>query len=62
MKKFKGSISTNIHGSDCEFEFEVEDDATEDDIEHIARECAFDLIEWSFWPVPEEQEKEKADV
>lgn len=48
MRKFVGSIGTRMHGSDCEFEFEVEDDATEEQIEEIAQECAFELIDWHF--------------
>lgn len=43
-RKFKGTISTD----ECEFEFEVPDDATVDDIEHEGREAAFDLVTWSY--------------
>jgi len=48
MRKFKGVIRTNKVGSDCQFEFEVDDDATEGEIEEVARECAFELIDWHF--------------
>lgn len=48
MRKFKGIISTNIVGSECEFEFEVEDDATEEDIEMEARDAAFNWISWEY--------------
>lgn len=48
MRTFKGSISTNKFGSECEFEFETEDDATDDQIEELAREVAFEKIEWSY--------------
>jgi len=50
MKKFKGTIRTNKQGSDCQFEFEVEDDATEEEIDAEAREVAFENIEWSYEP------------
>lgn len=48
MRKFKGRISTDKVGSDCEFEFEVDDDATEAEIEETAREAAFNFIDWSY--------------
>ena len=53
MRKFYGEISTNIVGSECEFEFEVEDNATDVEIEECAKETAFNLIDWWY----EEQEK-----
>ena len=56
MKKYTGYIETNKVGSTCNFEFEVEDDATEEAIEEIAKETAFNLIEWSY----EEAEGEDA--
>lgn len=48
MKTYKGSVSTNKVGSNCEFEFEADDDATEDEIEELAREAMFEQIEWNF--------------
>jgi hypothetical protein len=48
MKKVTGWIATNKIGSECEFEFEVEDDATDEEIEREARDSAFDLIDWSY--------------
>lgn len=48
MKKITGWIATNKVGSECEFEFEVEDDATPEEIEEQARDSAFDLIDWSY--------------
>lgn len=47
-RKFTGSISTNKVGSECSFEFEADDDATEDQIEELAREAAFDWIDWNY--------------
>ena len=48
MKKFTGVIRTNKVGSDCHFEFEAEDDATEEEIDEIAREFAFESIDWHY--------------
>lgn len=48
MRVFKGKISTDKIGSTCEFEFEVEDTATDDEIEQAARDAAFEHIEWNF--------------
>lgn len=48
MRKFKGKIKTDAQGSDCEFEFEVPDDATPELIEREAREAAFNFIEWHY--------------
>lgn len=48
MRKFKGGISTNIHGSECKFEFEVEDDATDEEIEETAQQAAFEWIDWYY--------------
>ena len=51
MRTFKGSIGTNKVGSQCEFEFEMDDDATEEEIEEVAQECAFEKIDWHFTEV-----------
>lgn len=48
MKQIKGYIKTNKVGSTCEFEFEIEDDATPEEIEEWAKEAAFENIEWSY--------------
>jgi hypothetical protein len=48
MREFKGFIKTDKVGSLCEFKFEVENDASDTDIEEIAKECAFELIEWNY--------------
>ena len=48
MKFFKGEIATDSVGSGCEFEFEVEDDATQEEIDAEARQAAFDLVSWSY--------------
>lgn len=48
MRKFKGGISTNIVGSEREFDFEVEDDATQEEIDEAAQMAAFELIDWYY--------------
>ncbi len=48
MRLFKGFICTDKIGSDCEFEFEIEDEYTEYQIEGIAKEVAFNHISWYF--------------
>jgi len=48
MRRFVGYISTSKIGSECTFEFEVDDDASEEEIEREARETAFNLIDWSY--------------
>lgn len=48
MRRFKGMIRTDNIGSECEFEFEVEDDATEEQIQKEAREAAFEYVQWHY--------------
>lgn len=48
MRKFKGSIKTDVQGSEIEFEFEVEDDATPEQIDAEAKEAAFDFVQWHY--------------
>ncbi len=50
MRKFKGLARTNKVGSDCHFEFEVDDE----EIEDIAKECAFEFIDWYYKEVDNE--------
>lgn len=48
MRTFTGTIKTDVEGSEVEFEFEVEDGATPEQIEDEAKQAAFDCIQWSF--------------
>lgn len=48
MKKFKGYVQTNIVGSRCEFEFELEDDCTQNDIEQAAHEAAMQEVDYNY--------------
>lgn len=54
MKRFRGYVKTSRAGSRDEFVFEADDDASDKDIEDIAKDCMFDLIEWGY-----EEEAEK---
>lgn len=47
-RKFTGSVSTNKVGSEDQFEFEVDDDATEEQIEEAGREAMWERIEWFY--------------
>lgn len=48
MRTFKGKIATDSQGSECEFEFEVADDATQAQIEAEAREATAFCV--PYWP------------
>lgn len=48
MRKFTGVIKTDIEDSACEFEFEVEDNATDEEIEAAGKEVAFGHIDWYY--------------
>jgi len=48
VKLYVGRISTDIVGSDVSFEFEIEDNATEDEIHEAAKESAYEHIEFSY--------------
>ncbi|SEU22323.1 hypothetical protein SAMN05443270_3470 [Lacrimispora sphenoides] len=48
MRRFVGTIRTDIDGSDCEFTFEVEDNATVKEIEEAGKEAAFGHMEWNY--------------
>lgn len=48
MRTFKGFIKTDVQGSDVEFEFEVEDNATQAEIESEAKQAAFEHVDWNY--------------
>lgn len=43
---------TSKVGSKCKETIEVEDDCTEEEIEELAREVMFNMIEWGYEEVP----------
>ncbi len=51
MKKIKVSVSTGYTGSKREDEFEIEDDATEEEINEVALEVMFQLIDFGWMEV-----------
>jgi hypothetical protein len=57
MKKFTVHVTTGFQGADRECEIEVEDDATEAQIEEDARDAMFSMIEWSWWPLDPERKR-----
>lgn len=52
MKKYKGSINIGFVSTQ-EFEFELDDDATKEEIEEAAKDEAFGFIDWHFEEVKE---------
>jgi hypothetical protein len=48
VRKVTGFVRTNACGSECHFEFDVQDSATVDEIEEEAKAAAFDMVEWSY--------------
>ena len=48
MKKIKVWLNTGFAGANYEDEFEVEDDATNEEIEEEARDLAFNRIDWGW--------------
>lgn len=58
-RKIKGFIKTDMVGSKCEFEEVLEDgeEYTEEELEEIAKDVAFDHIEWNYEVVDEDTEE-----
>lgn len=48
MKKIRVSVSTNRVGSTVTREFEIDDNATEEEINEEAWECACDMIDYGW--------------
>lgn len=48
MRLFKGVIKTDVQGSEVEFEFEVSDHATQDEIDAEAKQAAFEFVQWHY--------------
>jgi hypothetical protein len=46
MNKYIAFVKTYMQGSVCEEEFEMPDNATEEEIEEAAREAAFNNVDW----------------
>lgn len=48
MRKFKGYVRTDKVGSTHPFEFEVDDEITEEDLEEAALDKMLSCIEWNY--------------
>ena len=48
MRKVTGYIETSKVGSRCTFEFDVDDEASNKEIEELAKETAFEYMDWDF--------------
>lgn len=48
MKKIRVSVGTNRVGSTVTREFEIYDNATEEEINEVAWECACDMIDYGW--------------
>lgn len=58
MRKIKAYLETGFAGCRIEEEFEVEDDATQEQIEEEAREAVFNSIDWGWHEVLDSEEDE----
>ena len=56
MKYIVSVSMTNVRGSTQSIEIEIDDNATEEEIEEICRETAFNEVDWSF-----EKEEDERD-
>lgn len=46
MRKIRAYLNTDLAGCTIEEEFEVDNNASEDEIEEMAKEAMFDHIDW----------------
>lgn len=58
MRKIKAYLDAGFAGCRIEEEFEVEDDATQEQIEEEAREAVFNSIDWGWHEVLDSEEDE----
>ncbi len=58
MRKFKVIIETGIAGGDVEDVFEVDDDATPDEIHDEAKEIFFNYCNYSYHEIKDEEEEQ----
>ncbi len=58
MRKFKIIIETGIAGGDFEDEFEVDDDATPDEIQDEAKDIFFNYCNYSYHEIKDEEEEQ----
>ena len=58
MRKIKAYLDTGFAGCRIEEEFEVENDAPQEQIEEEAREAVFNSIDWGWHEVLDSEEDE----
>lgn len=58
MRKIKAYLDTGFAGCRIEEEFEIENDATQEQIEEEAREAVFNSIDWGWHEVLDSEEDE----
>lgn len=57
MRKIKAYLETGFAGCRIEEEFEVEDDATDAQVEEQAREAIFDRVDWGWHEATDSDEE-----
>lgn len=48
MKRYKGTVRIGLVGCVVPFEFEIDDDATDKEIEDAARDAMLECVEWNY--------------
>lgn len=48
MRTIRVTVSMGLVGCKRHGDFEIEDDATDDEIDEVAKEVLFNLIEWNW--------------
>jgi len=56
--KYRGKSKTGIAGGDFEDEFEVDDDATPDEIQDEAKDIFFNYCNYSYHEIKDEEEEQ----
>jgi len=54
-RKFRVSISTDVHGSECEDFIEISGSASEEEIEEEAKECAMNMVSWYYEEIKDKE-------
>ena len=58
MRKIRAYLNTDLVGCTFEEEFEVDNNASEDEIEEMAKEALFDHIDWGWNEVVDSENDE----
>lgn len=56
MKRIEVHVSVGLVGCRRKATIEVEDDCTDEEIEELAREALFEMIEWGWRPAEERKQ------